>query len=273
MSAQWALLTTVSAAAGIGSAAGSGGSAVRRGITRPPIGTATAARAAHTQNAHWKPPVSAAPGVAPGDTGQPSDRGRAERERRPGAGDEQRPGQVSPGSAVHADLCRPQRRARDQHHSRRQDRHRSDADDEPLGQTGQRHRGQRRRPGLLCRVAEHQSQVQRRDEQERVEAAAEREPDRVGARAAAASKHPQRKQRRLDPCVDDDERDEQDAGAPTPVLIRTSLGFRSSSGRCITSRHLAAGIRETLGRTSASTSVSMGAGRTELVAGSCRLGP
>src|SRR6266487_4432481 len=35
-------------------------------------------------------------------------------------------------------------------------------------------------------------------------------------------------------------------GAPTPALIRLAMGFRSSSGRCVPSRHLAEGHPQVL---------------------------
>ena len=160
------------------------------------------------------------PGREPGlvllDARERGDRDRDERERGPGAGDHDRAREVGQVVPVDGHLGRPDHARADQRHP---DRHYDlgpDAGDEQLREAGERdrrqRRGQPRHPGLKRAVVQHLLHVQGADEEEREEAAAQQQPRHVRAGERPQPEDRKRQERRLDPVLDHQERDEQRRG-------------------------------------------------------------
>src|SRR5450755_1353 len=150
------------------------------------------------------------------NTGERGNRDGDKGKGRTDAHDEEWAGQVLPELTVHRNLDRPEDAAADQRHPDRHHDLRRAAGHEQLRQARERDRryrsGQPRKAGLQGRVPEHLLHVERADEDERKEAAAEQQPDRVCASQRLEAEDSQRHERCFDARLNDNERYEKHSG-------------------------------------------------------------
>ena len=156
-----------------------------------------------------------------------------------------RPGEVRQEVAVDRHLGGPDHPRADQRHADRQHGLRADARDQQLRDAGERDRrqrgGQPRDSGLQRAVVQHLLHVQRPDEDEREEAAAEQQPGDVRAGQRAQPEDRQRQDRLAHATLDHDER--RRAAPPRPPARRPFVSLPSRTAAPGRSRPRAARVR------------------------------